>query len=49
MYKGKEKRPKHMQESQPSWLLKLVIKAVVKLITEVATAVSLLLINKYLN
>ena len=49
MYKGKEKRPKHMRESQPRWLQKLVIKAIVKLITEIATAVALLLVNKYLQ
>ncbi len=49
MFKGNKKRPKHMQESQLSWLQKVAVKAVVKGITEVATATAMLLVHKYLD
>lgn len=49
MSKGKKKRHKHKQVSQPNWLQKLIIESVAKVLVEVATTVIILLVYKYLG
>lgn len=47
--KGKKKRHKHKQVSQPTWLQKLIAESIAKVFVQVATSVLLLLAAKYLG
>ena len=47
MYKGKEKRPKHMQESRGTLLHEIAIKVVISTVAKVIASIILKLVDKY--
>lgn len=47
MYKGKEKRPKHMQESQGTLLHEIAIKVFIGTVAKVIASIILKLVDKY--
>ena len=47
MYKGKEKRPKHMQESQHSMIHDIATKVVASVVARLVSGMILKLVDKY--